>query len=169
MNIDKVAVFTAELNALLDRRSQLMQERDATQDLEQDKALSERITEVNSKLLPNLRKQIHDAFNAAKGTEKHLLSELIKRIDDALNGIGRFYDRDVSEARLSFLKRRQGEAKSHREAKQIATEIRAIEQARLQWGKQQEALAEERLRRNQNESELRRLDGIFDGQQSNKN
>src|SRR5512132_1456858 len=98
--LDKVASFTAELNTFLDLRGQLTKARDATQDIEEDRPLSERITEINSKLLPNLRKRIHDAYNAAKGTDKHLLSELIERIDDALIGIGTFRDVVVSEARL---------------------------------------------------------------------
>jgi len=161
--IDKPAVYSSALADLLEERSRLTQERNSTQDLDQDRALSERIVEINTKELPKLRKQIHDAFNAAKGTEKHLLSELIKRVNGALIGIGTFRDIDVSDARLSLLKRRQGEVTSHREGKEIAREIRAIEQALLERKKQQEALVEEQRRRDQMESEIQRIDAILYG------
>jgi len=161
--IDKPAVYSSALADLLDQRTRLTQERDSTQDAEKDRILSDRIAEINGKLLPRLRKQIHDAFNAAKGTEKHLLCELIKRIDDARTGIGTFRDIDVSEARLDFLKRRQGQVTSHREAKEIAREIRAIEQARLRWKKQQKALVEEQRRGNQRDFEIQQLDAQLYG------
>jgi hypothetical protein len=160
---DKVALLSGELTHLLDERSRLTQQCDSTQGGKQDLILSDKIAEINSKLLPHLRKQIHDAFNAAKATQKHLLSELINRIDDALNGIGTFRDVDVSEARLNFLRRRQGNARSHREGKDIAREIRAIEQALLRWKKQQEALVEEQRRRNQRDFEIQQLDAQLYG------
>lgn len=163
MHQDRFAIFSRELIDLLDLRSRLTQERDSAQDAEEDRILSDRIAEINSKLLPHLRKQIHDAFNAAKAIEKHSLSELIKHIDDALNGIGTFRDIDVSEARLDFLRRRQGNVKSHREGKQIANEIRAIERARSLLKEQQRAVANEQARREQNEAEIRRLDEILYG------
>jgi len=161
--VDKVVPLREELSHLLDQRSRLTQERNSTQDAEKDRSLSERIIEINRKLLPNLRKRIHDAYNAAKGTDKHLLAELIKRFGDALNGIGTFRVVDVSKARFNSLKRQQGVAKSHREARQITGEIREMEQAWRQWRKQQEALANEQSRREQNDAEIRRLDEILYG------
>ena len=147
MDTDRLTAFTVKLNALLERRTQLMERRDATQEPGEDRVLSTSIKEVNEKLLPALRKRVHAAYNAAKGNEKHQLSELIGKVDGELSGIGTFRDLDPSEARLNSLRRRQGLTKSHREAKQIAMEIREIERARAQLAKQEQAIAQEEMRR----------------------
>ena len=161
MNATDLQVLTAELNELLRLRGSLMRERDKTDDNQEQDRLSFLIRDINENRLPNLRDRLRTAVKVAKGNEKHQLSELIGKVDDALIGIGTFRDLDTPQARLNSLKRRQGLAKSHREAKHIANEIREIEWALAQLAKQGQSIAQEEMRRKETESEIRRLDEIL--------
>jgi hypothetical protein len=158
-------VVTTELDEILRLRKGLVHERDKTDDNQEQARLSSLIRDINENRLPNLRDRIRAAFNDPRGSTKYQLLELIRRVDGALNGIGTFRDLDVSEARLNLLRKQQLSVRSHREAKQIANEIRAIERALSLPKKQQRALEKEQSRREEMESEIRRLDAILYNQQ----
>jgi Fe-S cluster biosynthesis and repair protein YggX len=155
--------LTGTLNELLERRDSLTKERDEATGSLDDVQLSAQIVEINSKALPDLKKQVKDMFNSAKGAQKHQLAEIIGAIESALQGIETVVVVDVSETRLKSLQEEQRNCKTGRQAKAIESQISQIRWANKQWGKQQKLLANEEELRRRNEEEITRLDSILYG------
>jgi hypothetical protein len=169
MNPDQLQAIATELHQLLQLREDVTRNRNETDDNEEQDRLSSLIRDINENQLPDLRERIRDVSNAEKGSTKHQLLELTRKVDVALMGVGTFREIDVSEARLNSLRKHQVNARSHREAKEIGNEIRTIERARSLWKEQKRLLANEQSRREQMDSETRRIDEILYGHLQKKN
>jgi hypothetical protein len=152
-----------QLAKLLDLRNELTLKRNDLEPGPAEQTLSDQIQKINEHQLPNLRKRILAAFNSVKGEEKHHLSKLLKKIDDAFNGMGFFHDIDISEERLRSLQKQQAVTKSHREARKLAGEIREIHRAKALLAKQQRSLEREELERQNRDAEIQWLDEVLYG------
>ncbi len=168
MDSTRALELRRQITSMLQLREELTQKRHEMKAGPEEQAVSNQIQNINEDGLPILRKRILAASKIAKDKEKHELLELLGVIDGAKDGIGTYYDLDISEAHLDLLKRQQAAAKSHREAKRIAKEITAIEWARSEFKKQKEARAQGQPCREKVESEIRRLDELLYGHLSNR-
>jgi len=131
--IDKVALLCGELSHLLDQRTRLTQKRDFTQDAEEDRILSDRIAEINSKQIPDLQKRVHDAFNAAKRhSERKAFKALGGRLRGVLSGIEIVRESDVAPEHESKLLEALYRAKTNSERRRLDRELRQLRRDRSQ-------------------------------------
>jgi hypothetical protein len=123
MNTDKL---TAEVNELLDRRNQLLQKRDATQDPNEAEVLSESIARTDTEL-PALRKRVHDTLNATKDhSERKRLKKLERRIDRVLSGVEIERESDISMRYEEELHQALRQAKTNSERLRINKKLRQL-------------------------------------------
>jgi len=157
-----VQELTATLEELLERRDLFTKQREEAE--ESAGQLSAQIVEINTKGLPDLKKQVEDMRNSGKGALKHQLAEIIGAIEMALNGIeSRVEVVDVSETRLRSLQQEKGNCKTIRQAKEIERQIVQIHWARKQRRVQQQAIANSEEKRRSDEEEIERLESVLYG------
>ena len=116
MNTDKLTALTVEVNELLDRRNQLLQKRDATDDPNEAEVLGESIARSGSELLPVLRKRVHDIRNATKDhSQRKMLEKLERRIDRVLSQMEIGRKSDISKRYEEELREALRQAKTNSE------------------------------------------------------
>jgi hypothetical protein len=126
MNTDKLTALTAEVNELLDRRNQLLQKRDATQDPNEAEVLGASIARTDTEL-PALRKRVHDTLNATKdNSERKRLKKLERRIDRVLSGVEIERESDISMKYEEELRQALRQAKTNSERLRINKKLRQL-------------------------------------------
>jgi len=121
----KVAALTTEVNHILDRRGQLLRQRDATQDLQQAEVLGESIAKIDRELVLPLRKRIHDIRNATHDhTDRKRLKKLEARLDRVISGIEIERESDISARHQQDLREALSNAKTNSERRRIDRKLR---------------------------------------------